>query len=786
VANVKPIIQIDVDDSAFSRFYSVFEQYTAQLEHQPETWRALGEAMGESGAKLEQGALTGKEALALAAAQATTIAEALKNATKAQDGFGAASKRSNKALSALKDAAQGVGKAISFVAGGILKLAAFGGLGALFGGFGIGELANAGFNRIREAGGLGISPGELASFQVNAQQFLTTSALEAAANAKIDITKAGALATLGIDQQRAAGMSTSELAFQTLQAAAQAYREDIKSGNAPMQDPRIFWAYINQLGGSIDEVRRAALQPAGVEAAKKATRRGIGALDFDQRTAQAWVRLKVALDSAGAKIQTAFINNLVGLAPKFERLTTDLTGFMLTFINSPLFGKLVDAATQGLKDLADFLEKQDIAGDLKKLEDFLTGINWQQIGSDITLMAAEIGAVAQKLSWLVPDFGDQGHAEQHAENSKQDNTWSIFPDNPFDVAGWNQTIEARMNRFGSDVYQKLYALPMKQVQRFFSDVKSGTATALQDAWNIIGDNQPIVAPAGAATLKGTYQPGAAAGIQQTGNLTKQQKADMIAAAQQFNIDPRLIYAEFGAESSFGKANPNADPFWQMGLISGPGKYGGYGYKGTGENTYAEAFKTNAAMWASDIKDMVAKGIKPTLENIVRYHEGIYTPVGAANDPTGLNSGKIRNVLGFVNSLSASDFSQRNLAKAVPAIKTKPFEKAMQHAPPAPLVGAKGQGSAIAYLGTVDSLIKTVDADIAKYHQSWIQHLPKDVQQVVRMADLPPSQTAHPETATIHKLLKAVLGRRTPKPAQVLVYNSTQARVAISVNALAAS
>ena len=39
---------------------------------------------------------------------------------------------------------------------------------------------------------------------------------------------------------------------------------------------------------------------------------------------------------------------------------------------------------------------------------------------------------------------------------------------------------------------------------------------------------------------------------------------------------------------------------------------------------------------------------------------------------------------------------------------------------------------------------------------------------------------------INNLLKAVLKRRTPKPVQVSVYNSTAARVAISMNAAAVS
>lgn len=115
------------------------------------------------------------------------------------------------------------------------------------------------------------------------------------------------------------------------------------------------------------------------------------------------------------------------------------------------------------------------------------------------------------------------------------------------------------------------------------------------------------------------------------------------AAKQYGVDPRLIYADFGAESSFGQSSPHAGPFWQMGLIHGPGKYGGYGYKGSGQDTYDEAFRTNAAIWAHTIKEMKAKGLPTDLKSVVAYQEKTYAPVGADNDPNNLNANKVSNM-----------------------------------------------------------------------------------------------------------------------------------------------
>jgi hypothetical protein len=81
----------------------------------------------------------------------------------------------------------------------------------------------------------------------------------------------------------------------------------------------------------------------------------------------------------------------------------------------------------------------------------------------------------------------------------------------------------------------------------------------------------------------------------------------------------------------------------MGLIHGPGKYAQFGYKGSGQDTYDEAFKTNAAMWAHTLKEMKAKGLPTDLKSVIAYQEKSYAPVGADNDPDNLNANKVSNM-----------------------------------------------------------------------------------------------------------------------------------------------
>jgi hypothetical protein len=379
------VIEIQVDDSAFKRFYALFDDYSEKLEKMPEAWKSLDAAMGTSTEGLKTGALDAKEALALAAAQATVIAEALKDATKAQSGLGSATKSSAKGMQGLAKATQGVGAAIAEVGGWILKIGALGGLGALFSGFGVADLASAAFTRFRAAGQLGISPGALASFQVNMQQFLGTAALEAAANAQIDVTKAGGLAALGIGWQHAQSISPSQLAFEELKSAALLYQKAQKTGTPAMQVPGIA-LYTSLLGGNIGDVRNAAMNMGALNAANAARQRDAGILGVSQQAAQAWANLHITLDKAGLSIQSALIDSLAPLAPAIAVLADDVASFIRALVKSPDFGVIVNDVATGLKEFGAWLKGPDP----------------KAMWTNIKLLGEEIGVIAQKFAWLLP------------------------------------------------------------------------------------------------------------------------------------------------------------------------------------------------------------------------------------------------------------------------------------------------------------------------------------------------------------------------------------------------
>jgi hypothetical protein len=391
VAN-KAIIDIALNAGEFERFTKLWNNYTEELEKQPELWQRLNSAMngaGDAGESLAGGAITAKEAIALAGAQATIVAEALHEAVRAQNHLGDASHATNKRMSELAKTAKSFGSSIADLGKWVLRLGAGAltglGVGTILGGFGIGELTNAAYTRSRAAGGLGLSPGQLAAFNVNAQPYLGPGALQGAASAQLSYQSAPYLQMLGIDFRRAQGMNAADLAFEMLRGAMKNWTDAQKGGLPPGSSPLVK-AY-EQLGGDLEDVRRAVLAgPGAINAAQSGYRRDVGALGFDRGTAAEWTQFKIQLDRAGMQIESVFIRRLAPLVPEFTELSKDIINAIAGFVESKEFGTLIGKMKDGLQTFVAWIEGPEP----KKL--------WAGLG----LVASEVMAVAEKLKWLVP------------------------------------------------------------------------------------------------------------------------------------------------------------------------------------------------------------------------------------------------------------------------------------------------------------------------------------------------------------------------------------------------
>lgn len=480
----RPIIDIEVNDAAFQRFLDLFNDYSSKLDEMPESWKNLGAAIDGlvlSSKDLGVGATDAKEAFALAVAPTVAIAESLKEATKAQAGLSHATETGNRGMKDLAKTTKGLADSIFGMGKWLLKFGAVGlGLGALTGGIGFDALAGAALSRSRAAGGLGINPGQLASFQVNAQQFLGTGALQNAASAQVDVTKAGYLAALGIDFRHAQAEDAGSLAFEMLRKASSSWNDAQKRGIPPAQTAAI-QSYL-ALGGSLSEVRNAAANPAELNAAERATRRDAGALNFDRATAQSWITLKKTLDEAGMSIQTSLIRSLAPLAPQIADLSKEVVGFINTFLNGKDFGIVVAEVKDAFKELVSFLRDTD----------------WKGIGADIKQLGSEIVGALRFLH-LIPQ-ADEKPGDKPTDNN-----------NPLDPKAWQQKplvqaglgLDMLRGDLGNFVHSKLDkagAWWQKERDSFYGATVD-QAKKVYDLGVSLGVTKPIMGAAGASELR---------------------------------------------------------------------------------------------------------------------------------------------------------------------------------------------------------------------------------------------------------------------------------------------
>ena len=403
--SITPVIKIAVDDAAFARFHELFADYTAAVEEQPAAWQKLNDAMGGATAVLADNSGRAKEALAIAAAQAGVISEALRDAVKAQRSLGTETESSGRHMDVLRKSTEGVGKALSFVGGWIIRIGALGGLTGLLSGLGIADLAGGALNRGRDSGRLGISPGLLASFQVNAKRVLDVSDLTNAANAQGDVTKAGYLQTLGIGYGAAQNMSASDLAFEELRKATQAY---MRAPRGLGQNMPAVMAY-KALGGDVGNIRNLIAHGGTglLDEAQRNTNREQGVLGFTRHAEDLWAKLDIAFDRAGMKIQSAFIDKLDVLAPKITELVGDFSNWIVGILSRDDLKHWINDAADGLENLDKFLER----------------IDWNKLGDDIDYFAGILGLLKPQDAFWTAKTDFKGKPENESFSGQGYSDW---------------------------------------------------------------------------------------------------------------------------------------------------------------------------------------------------------------------------------------------------------------------------------------------------------------------------------------------------------------------------
>ncbi len=144
--------------------------------------------------------------------------------------------------------------------------------------------------------------------------------------------------------------------------------------------------------------------------------------------------------------------------------------------------------------------------------------------------------------------------------------------------------------------------------------------------------EPVPPPSGNGAPPATPLPSAAqidAYLSSKASPMTGQGAAFVASGGRWQLDPRLLVAIAGAESSFGKITCAPFNAWGWGCPNGPYNFESWA---DGIDTVAQGLRTN---YLSEGRTTVA------LINLK------YAPIGAANDPTGLNNHWTTNVSRFL-------------------------------------------------------------------------------------------------------------------------------------------
>jgi hypothetical protein len=208
-----PVISVDVNDQQFRQFYELFQKYSAEVEEMPDDWKKINGATKDAGravVDLEKSSVGANHQIAMMAMQAAAMGKAFGSMVEAQTKFNASLRESNEQMGRMTALAQKFGGGAVGVAG---HLAGGGGiaaietavstLGNLLPGFGkvaaivagIGTAALAAGKKLgddavsqqREARRVGVTSGQLQSFDLNFGRYADNAILNRAADAQSDM-----------------------------------------------------------------------------------------------------------------------------------------------------------------------------------------------------------------------------------------------------------------------------------------------------------------------------------------------------------------------------------------------------------------------------------------------------------------------------------------------------------------------------------------------------------------------------------------------------------------------
>ncbi len=395
----KPIIEIDVDDDKFKKFYEIFSKFQEDLDKTPDkmgNWEKLL-AFG-------MGAL---------AEDVHKMAGHLAKATHVQSKFGQATQKSSKEMGKMAHASEvmyksiaGIGRFSSMFLRVGSTLARMGGLGIALGAgavFGMDRLASDAVNTQRRARSMGLNTGQLRSWNINFGRYAGENTLASIAEQKGTLAGQWALARAsGLSVSQVSTASTAELDYRILLNL----KRMAKHWNPAAYDAEMQANGFSQLGFSVPDLR--VLMAARTSSLKEARQHYLRDAITD-RTGRSSVHKLFAfereLSQAGKALGTDLQRRLSALGPSLGGFIHALTSDAEVLINGLLSKGNLKAMQSGIKDFTHFLASGEMKDDLTKFAHAIT-----HLAGMAEKAAHWLGKTASAVGWTHRRLEQSGNA----------------------------------------------------------------------------------------------------------------------------------------------------------------------------------------------------------------------------------------------------------------------------------------------------------------------------------------------------------------------------------------
>ena len=358
---VKSVIDIEVNDEKFQRFYELFSSYDEKLKGLPESIRTIGEdAAKNTEAFIKTAIETNKSVKNIEDMTAALVA-----AKKAQGDLGTATRSSGGGMKKMADDAERLGRSIFGIGKFLLKAGAwgFGGASAAF--FGLDMLGRSAVGSQRSARGAGVSVGQQKAFNLDFSRFVDPSTLSNVANAQNDLTKQAYLALAsGVSIGQAQTANPAQLA---IQSAVRLHDWWNQTPPGLRSSQTMAAGGFSQIGYSLEDARRlGATSRKELMLAQEQYQVDQKTLSITDQSVSKWYEFTRQLSLAGKEIETVLIDKLQELGPSLGKLSAAFAKDIEALINNVSAGDIAKFAS-GIKGFAEYISSPEM---MKNIRDF--------------------------------------------------------------------------------------------------------------------------------------------------------------------------------------------------------------------------------------------------------------------------------------------------------------------------------------------------------------------------------------------------------------------------------